>query len=208
MPSLCSAVVRSSSRLKSASATRNEEDTLHSNNALHRLISECALTCCVICSCSLACFKVHKEGPCSGIAGAPKQAVVAETASSAPQESSDASIAAPQISTLSISIPVTISQPTEEPGPRATGAKRQHSDLLVDEGELDLSQLSALSSNKDLVNLLSNKRLQTQLTAILSSENPEQALVSTMDATPEFSSFVQTMLHHLGVRDANGVSTL
>jgi hypothetical protein len=83
-----------------------------------------------------------------------------------------------------------------------------HSDVATTDGELGRDQLESLRNNPELVDILQHGRLQAQITDILNSADPEASLAAMMQGAPEFSSFVQNMLLHLGLRDAQGISTL
>jgi hypothetical protein len=158
----------------------------------------------------LACFKVHKESQCNPTPAPslPAPSTGSESHSSATNDITDTTNAAPQLSSLSISIPTTTSTEPEEPGPRVKVAKRLHPDINLDETELSADQLNKLAESPELVQLLQNTRLQAQISAILQADDPELFLTNTLNSTPEFGAFVQTMLQHLGLRDASGASTL
>lgn len=83
-----------------------------------------------------------------------------------------------------------------------------HSDVASADGEISRERLETLNSNTELVQMLQLSRLQDQINEILASPDPEASLSVLMDTAPEFSSFIQKMLHHLGLRDADGVSTM
>lgn len=116
---------------------------------------------------------------------------------------------APQLSSLSISIPKAPESSEEEPGPRVKVAKRTWDHVASSDGALSASQLELLRTNPELVSTLQSTRLQQQIMEILTDESTaEKKLESVLQTTPEFAEFVQSMLFHLGLRDSAGVSTM
>lgn len=130
------------------------------------------------------------------------------TASGSVPLESETSNAAPQLSNLSISIPPNAELSSEEPGPRVKVAKRMHSDLTSTDGALTAEQLELLKKDSPLLDLLQDGALRSQIVEILSSSDSEASLTRMLDSNPNFSAFVQSMLHQMGLRDADGVSTL
>ena len=122
---------------------------------------------------------------------------------------SETSTTAPQLRNLSISIPLSVEVSTEEPGPRVKVAKRMHSDLTSSDGSLSQEQLDMLKKDSRLTEYLKDASIRAQIYEILDAANDSEALLSRMlDSQTNFAAFVQTMLHHIGLRDAEGVSTL
>lgn len=165
-------------------------------------------------SCSVACFKKHKEGQCTTPAllsqaldaqrereQQQKQAERDKAAQSSAQPSATAATAAPPSSSSDGSSSSSAAQEGVLFKPRETESTYTVSD----------AQLRALWQNTAVVEALRDGRLVQLLREIDAPCDPrmrERALDDAVAHNPDFAAFVNTVLQTIGVRDIEGNCTL
>lgn len=163
---------------------------------------------CPICSCSVACFKKHKEGQCTTPALL-SQALDAQRARE--QQQREAARAQQQ------------EQKPEDVASEAGDTNESSGESAAQEGVLfkpretestysvSAVQLRALWQNTAVVDALRDARLVQILREIDAPCDPrlrERALDDAVAHNPDFAAFVNTVLQTIGVRDIEGNCTL